>query len=232
MNYKADFHNHSCLSPCAGIEMGPITLVNRAKNLGIKILGLTDHNSARNTPAFEYLAKESGILPLCGVEVTTSEEIHVLCFFPTSGEALDFGNLIEKALPRIPLNHEKMGEQWVVNKDEEILEEVDFYLGTATSYGIDQVEKLCHDLGGLFIPAHIDRPTSSLKSQLGYIPQLNYDGFEIQLSPEGLNTGITPLVKGSDAHHPDMVGQRTCEIDLPQLSWEALVAYFQSFSRV
>ena len=227
MKIKADFHNHSCLSPCAGIEMGPATLVQEAKKLGIQLLGLTDHNSARNTPAFEEIARREGIFPLCGLEVTTSEEIHILCFFPSATEALNFGYLVERALPRIPLNQEKMGDQLVVNAQEEILEEVKFYLGVASSYGISELELLCHQQGGIFIPAHIDRPSSSLYSQLGYVPAIPCEAFEIHRSTAGLDTGKTPLIKGSDAHHPDMIGQRTCEIELEDLSWNSLLTYFR-----
>jgi len=206
--------------------MGPRTLVRKAKALGITLLALTDHNCGRNTPAFEIIARKEGIFPLCGVEVTTSEEVHVLCFFKTAEKTMVFGKIIEDSLPKIPLNHEKMGDQLVVNEEEEILDEVDFYLGTASSLGIAEVQELCHRLGGIFIPAHIDRPSSSLLSQLGYLPDLPYDGFETHRTTGGLDTGKAKLVKGSDAHHPDMIGQRTCELDLPELSWEAIKEYF------
>lgn len=226
MKVRADFHNHSCLSPCAGLEMGPAALVSLAAAQGIGLLALTDHNSARNTPAFEVLARKAGLLPLCGIEVTTSEEIHVLCLFPRSNPAVEFGLFIESTLPRVPLNPDKMGWEVVVNHKEEVLEELEFYLGVASSLGIAEVEAACHLAGGLFIPAHIDRPSNSLSSQLGYVPPLNYDGFEVHLGPGTLQTGRTPLVRGSDAHHPEMVGNRTCEIEVEELSWEGVKRFF------
>ncbi len=83
MVLTADFHNHSCLSPCGSLEMSPSVLVSAAVRKGVEILVLSDHNSARNTPAFEVLCREAGVIPLCGLEVTTQEELHFCACSPT-----------------------------------------------------------------------------------------------------------------------------------------------------
>lgn len=231
MIYKADFHNHSCLSPCASLEMGPRTLVETAKARGIKILALTDHNSARNTPAFEELCLSQGLLPLSGVEVCSAEEVHLLALFSTSTQALRFGAQIERTLPPIPLNPEKMGYQVVVNAQEEVLEEVETYLGSASSLGLEEIALLVHAHGGLFVPAHIDRPSNSLSSQLGYLPPVHYDALEVVSGCGTLKTGTIPLVRGSDAHYPGDIGRRTWEVDLSELTWSALVIGLEKLAR-
>ena len=48
---KFDLHIHSCLSPCANLEMSPGEIVARAKAAGMDGIALTDHQSARNCPA-------------------------------------------------------------------------------------------------------------------------------------------------------------------------------------
>lgn len=214
----ADFHNHSCLSPCGSLEMSPRVLVSRALSRGVQVLALSDHNSARNTPAFESLCRRSGLLPLCGIEVTTQEELHCLCLFATAAEALAFGAFVEAHLAKVANRPEKWGDQVVVDEEENVLDEVPFYLGTATDLPLTDLGRYCLSAGGLFIPAHIDRASQSVKSQLGYLPDLPYTALEVRHDAAGLDTRGCPLVKGSDAHYPDDVGTRTCRIEAP--SWD------------
>lgn len=217
MVLTADFHNHTCLSPCGSLEMSPAVLVNRALTREIPVLALSDHNSARNAPAFEALCLRAGIVPLCGIEVTTQEELHCLCLFATAEEALEFGAFVEARLQRVANRPEKWGDQIVVDEEENIIDEVPFYLGTATDIPLTDLGGYCLSAGGLFIPAHIDRPSQSVVSQLGYLPDLPYTALEVRRDAAGLDPRGVALVKGSDAHYPDDVGSRTCriEVDLP-----------------
>ena len=41
-----DLHNHSCLSPCASLDMSPRTMAALARERGIQVLGLTDLHGA------------------------------------------------------------------------------------------------------------------------------------------------------------------------------------------
>ena len=41
----------------------------------------------------------------------------------------------------------------------------------AIDQSVEQVERKVHDLGGLFIPAHVDKGKNSIISQLGFIPE-------------------------------------------------------------
>ena len=83
MKYYYDLHMHSCLSPCGDMDMTPNNIVGMSKLLGLNIIALTDHNSVLNCEAVIKLAKENDILAIAGMELTTMEEIHVVCLFPT-----------------------------------------------------------------------------------------------------------------------------------------------------
>jgi hypothetical protein len=222
MVLKADFHNHSCLSPCGSLELSPRVLVDRALGRGIRVLALSDHNSARNTPAFDDLCRRAGILPLCGVEVTTQEELHCLCLFRDAATATAFGAFVEDRMVKVRNRPEKWGDQIVVDADENVVDEVEWWLGTATDLTLTALGDLCLAEGGLFIPAHIDRASQSVLSQLGYLPDLAYSALEVRRDAGGLETRGRPLVKGSDAHYPDDVGSRPCEVEVDEVTFDGI----------
>lgn len=222
MLLKADFHNHTCLSPCASLELSPRVLVDRAAGAGIRVLALTDHNAAGNTSAFESLCRGAGLLPLCGLEVTTIEELHCLCLFESAERALAFEGLVQARLPRFPHNPETWGDQVIVDEDETILGQVDFYLGMSCRISLAELGTLCLSRGGLFIPAHIDRPSQSILSQFGHLPPGPYTALETHHNPCVLETRGLTLVAGSDAHFPGDVGQRTCVIEAEAATFSAV----------
>ena len=222
MVLTVDFHNHTCLSPCGSLELSPALLVSQAVNRGVRVLALSDHNSARNTPAFETLCLKAGLVPLCGVEVTTQEELHCLCLFRDATAAMEFGAYIEEHLMKVTNKPERWGDQIVVDADENVIDEVTFYLGTATDIPLTELGGLCLTAGGLFIPAHIDRASQSVQSQLGYLPDLPYTALEVRKDAAGLETRGVPLVKGSDAHSPEDVGSRLSRLEVETASFEGI----------
>jgi PHP family Zn ribbon phosphoesterase len=222
MLLTADFHNHSCLSPCGSLDLSPAVLVTAAVRAGVQLLALTDHNSARNTPAFESLCTANGLLALPGLEVTTQEELHCLCLFRNATEAVAFGAFVEEHLLKIANKPDKWGDQVVVDESENVLDEVTFYLGTATDLPLTALGDACLAAGGLFVPAHIDRPSQSVLSQLGYLPDLPYSALEVRRDAGGLNTRGKTLVRGSDAHYSDDVGSRTCEVEVDEANFDAV----------
>ena len=78
-----DFHIHSALSPCAENEMTPNNIVNMALLKDLDIISITDHNSIKNLEAFDFLTKSLDLLFVPGIEIQTSEDIHVICLFKT-----------------------------------------------------------------------------------------------------------------------------------------------------
>jgi len=215
MFVSCDFHNHSCLSPCGSLEMSPVKIIEKAREKGLDIIGITDHNSTRHCKLISKLGKTAGIFVLMGAEVTTREEVHCLSFFENDDQLSEFQTYLELHLPPIPNNTEKFGYQVVVDADEHILDEIGFLLISALDQSIDQVEQKVHSLGGIFIPAHIDRPGYSITSQLGFIPEdLVIDGIEISANCKA--EAITPftgkrknvaILRNSDAHYEDQIGK-------------------------
>lgn len=231
MIIKADFHIHSCLSPCGDLSMSPTQIVECLKARNIQLAALTDHNSALNCPAFMELCKKNGIAPLAGIEAQTIEEIHVLCLFSRLDSALKLGEELYNLMPNILNIPDKTGDQVYVDENEDILGEVDKYLITSAEIPLEDLIEEVHKLGGLAIPAHVDRPAFSLTSQLGFIPPGNYDALETvrldpNLLPKECNVSGYPITHSSDAHYPEHVGRRFTELnigDTPLLDSEGFV---------
>ena len=178
--YKADLHTHTVLSPCGDLEMSPLNIVRKAKQKGLDILGITDHNNTKNCKVLEEVAKDYDLMILKGAEVASKEEVHCLAFFEKDDELFEFQNYLDEHLPKIANDVNKFGYQVVIDKDENITEQINWLLISALDVSINQIEKKVHELNGLFIPAHIDRSRYSILSQLGFVPSdLNCDAMEI-----------------------------------------------------
>ncbi len=228
--FRADLHVHTVLSPCGDLEMSPVNIVELAIQRKIDILGITDHNSTKHCALIKKLAAKKDIFVLCGAEVTTKEEIHCLTFFENLDTLTVFEEYLDQHITKVKNKPNLFGYQVVVDQDEKILEEVDHLLINATDQSIDQVEEKVHNLGGLFIPAHIDRPAYSLFSQLGFVPpDLKADALEVskmytisdfvKSHPE--LKGYT-FIQSSDAHLPEQLGTRTTTFEIETRSFKEI----------
>lgn len=204
-----DLHVHSCLSPCAEDSMTPATIAGFAKLNGIDLLAVTDHNSAENLPAVQAACDAYGVRLLPGIEVNTAEEIHLLTYFKTVEAALEMSRLLYDSLPAFPYDRTIWGRQLVMDENDEILREVDRLLTSASSMDIYEAVRLCRELGGLAIPAHVDKDSTSLLSVLGFAPEdLPFPAFEVRrpehtlqplLDASRLPSG-KEILTSSDAH--------------------------------
>lgn len=204
--FAADLHIHSCLSPCASEEMIPPNVINMAKLLGISIISVCDHNCAKNVEAF---IKASGkeILVIPGMEVQTMEEVHVLCYFKDINSMRIFENFIYRGLPDIKNIPELFGNQYVVDEKGDTVGIEERMLSLSVKYSINEIFRKVKDLGGLFVPAHIDRKSYSIISNLGFIPEDIYpDALEVSkrtLKERNLMDVPMDIIKiySSDAHN-------------------------------
>ncbi|MCZ4693976.1 PHP domain-containing protein [Ancylomarina euxinus] len=225
--FRVDLHTHTVLSPCGDLEMSPVNIVNRAKERGIDILGISDHNITLHAPLIKELAAKEDIVVLMGAEVTTKEEVHCLCFFETEDVLAIFQAYLDGHLPHISNDNERFGYQVVVNEVDEIIGEVEWLLTSAIDQSIDQLEKKVHELDGLFIPAHINKMQNSIISQLGFIPfDLNVDALELtrHISKESFLEKNAYLkdqtfIKSSDAHCIELVGDIYTEFIIQEASF-------------
>lgn len=213
--FKADLHIHTLLSPCADLEMTPANIVHRAKKTGLHIIGITDHNSTKNALPVKMLAEKAGVFVLTGAEVTTKEEVHCLAFFEFEAQLKHFQQFLEKHVTVIPNPDGHFGYQPVVDANDTILELIPNYLPAALKSGINEVQLMVEKLNGIFIPAHVDRTSNGLFSQLGFIPPgLKFDALGISKwnsekdvrKHHFIQQEIT-LIRNSDAHYLEQIGE-------------------------
>jgi len=170
--YYYDLHIHSCLSPCADDDNTPNNIAGMATLCGLNIVALTDHNSAKNCPAFFTACKRYGLIPIAGMELTTSEDIHIICLFEDINNALEFDKWLDDY--RIPIKNrvEVYGQQMVLDGEDNLLEVVDNLLSNATTISVDEVPGAVSKFGGICYPAHIDRQANGIIATLGILPDI------------------------------------------------------------
>lgn len=220
---RFDLHIHSCLSPCADLEMSPRAIVERALAAGLDAIAITDHNSARNTPALADCCRESGLAALFGLEISTAEEVHTLALFDTLAQAASMTEWIYDSLPKRVNQPEVFGDQPVVTADETIIELEWRLLAGASRHTVREVGAKVHELGGLFIAAHIDRPVFSLFSQLGLLADdEGFDALELSRFADAAlwreRSGGLPLLRSSDSHYLADIGSGWSEAELETFS--------------
>lgn len=219
VEFRADLHIHTCLSPCADLLMTPYRIVEKAASLGLNIIAICDHNSVENAGVTKRLSKEKGINALPGIEVTSSEEVHILGIFDNVDNAVELQNIVYENLQLGENDEEAFGYQVVVNENDEVLEFNKRLLIGATRLSVNRTVEIIHSFGGLAIAAHIDREGFGIIGKLGFIPSdLKLDALEISshISIEDARRKFKeyshiPWITSSDAHYLSDVGRvSTC----------------------
>ena len=207
--YYYDLHIHSALSPCADNDMTPNNIAGMAALKGLQILALTDHNSAKNCPAFFEACKRQGIIPIAGMELSTAEDIHIVCLFRELDDAMRFDAEIEKHLMPIKNRPEIFGDQQILDGEDEQIGEFETLLISATDLPIADAIALAKSFGAHVHPAHIDRESNGIVAILGDVPpEYEFSTFELReraslerLSPTVEQLRADNLLVCSDAHH-------------------------------
>ena len=183
------------------------------KNLDV--IALTDHNTCKNCPAAMAIAKEYGITLIPGMELTTSEEVHVVCLFHNLEDALGFDKFVEEHLLKIPNDAKAFGDQFICDENDEVTGSYPTLLISATDISFDKVDDCLKPFNGVMIPAHIDKNSFSLMSNLGFVPPDSvFKCFELA-NMENLHKlqNSNPYLKNcnvitdSDAHYIDRINE-------------------------
>ncbi len=212
MKARVDFHIHSCLSPCAALEMSPRAIVAGAKTAKLDCIALTDHGCVENLPAFQDACIEANMTCLYGLEATSAEEVHTLCLFDRLEPALEFGRIIYKSIQNFPNDPDRFGQQPIVTVGGDVTGFAEKLLFAATNISFFDLVPMALEAGALCIPSHIDREYLGAVSQLGFLPDLPYDAVEVVSEiPPGAKEW--PIVQFSDAHNPSHIGRRFTEIE-------------------
>ena len=208
-SYYYDLHIHSCLSPCADDDMTPNNIAGMAALKGLQIVALTDHNSCKNCPAFFEACKRQGLIPIAGMELSTAEDIHLVCLFESLDDAMRFDEVVSDHLMNIDNKPEIFGNQLVMNADDEPIDTVKKLLISATDLWIDDAIALAKSYGAHVHPAHIDRESNGIIAILGDVPsEYAFDCLEfnkadsIQEIEENYPSTVgAKRVVSSDAHY-------------------------------
>ncbi|UZQ86228.1 phosphoesterase [Thermoclostridium stercorarium] len=221
-----DLHIHSCLSPCASNDMTPGNIVMMSKLKGLDIISVCDHNHTGNLEAVAKVAGEVGILFVPGLELETSEEIHVLCYFPSLESALNMQAALKDFYTDITNREDIFGEQWIMDENDRPVRKVEHLLTAATKLDLYKCVSLVREMGGVPVPAHVDRNSYSIISNLGSVPEdLGFNTLE--LSRYTTKTDFLDkypeysgkfLITSSDAHDLGMILERESFIELERLS--------------
>ena len=221
-SFTYELHLHSCLSPCGDADMTPSSIAGMAMLNGVKIAALTDHNTCKNCPAFFAACHNYGVVPIAGMELTTVEEIHMVCLFETLDAAMEFDAFIEEHRMKVKNRPDIFGEQLILNEEDEVIGTVDELLILATDLDITSAANIVRERGGVAFPAHIDKQSNGLIGILGAFP--TEPGFAsaefhdrdkitqyIETYPElaGLN-----IIVNSDAHALDQMSLEPPMLDV------------------
>jgi PHP family Zn ribbon phosphoesterase len=219
---NADLHIHTCLSPCAERTMLPSAVVSAARKRGLNMIAICDHNSAENAAPFRRVGEAAELIVIGGMEITSREEVHLLALFPDDESAAEMQDEVYAHLPG-KNDSELFGKQWVVNDDDRIVAENPRLLIGATELTLNEIADRVHEHGGIVIASHVERPSFSLLSQLGFIPNdLPLDGLE---TCEDVRTdwgSELAVIRSSDAHRLHEIGNRYTEFLLEEGTLEEI----------
>lgn len=227
MEIYYDFHIHTALSPCGDNDMTPNNIVNMAMIKGLDAIAITDHNSCGNVRS-AIKAAGDGLLVVPGMEIETAEEVHMVALFPDVETAEKMESIIIDSCPPVMNRPEIFGNQYYMNENDEVVGEEERLLVTASGLDIYEVVDKVTALGGVVYPAHIDRSSYSVLSNLGFIPpDLKFGAVEITsanretMEKDYLDYGI---ITSSDAHYLWDISEKNFSLDILHKNVEEILS--------
>lgn len=216
--------------------MTPYNLVNMAKILGLDIIALTDHNSAQNCRAAMTVGESVGLTVVPGMELCTSEEVHIVCLFDDVNNAEAFSDYVLSTVPPVKNRPEIFGDQLMMNGGDGIVGTQELLLTTASGISIENAVETVGQYGGVCYPAHIDRSSYSVISNLGMITdEMNFAAVEMtENADQNEYRSKYPIIKdmpvfvSSDAHYLENMREAKHTIDVAENSAKAVVEYIKS----
>ena len=219
---KYDFHMHSALSPCGDRDMTPNNMVNMAKLIGLDAIAVTDHNSIGNARSAMKVGESVGLKVVPGMEVETNEEVHILTLYPDISAAEYVAEIVYSRLPDIPNKPEIFGAQAFMDEEDNVIGYEDKTLISSADISINELFGYVEEAGGIFIPAHVDRHSYSVLTNLGFVPD-DIDIKYIEVSRRTTDVAAYlesrkdlkryGILRNSDAHYLEDIGEP--DEDLP-----------------
>ncbi|MDR3050294.1 MAG: PHP domain-containing protein [Oscillospiraceae bacterium] len=231
MILRADLHIHSCLSPCADADMTPNNLVNMAWLKGLDAIAVADHNSARNLPACQAVADARGLVFLPAIEANTQEDVHLLCYLPTVADALMLGDWLYERIPPVLNKPGIFGEQCVCDAQDACVDTVPKLLIQAVQATLAEVAARVWAMGGVAVPAHINRGANSLLSALGMFPSgLRLPAVEVSphAPPPAVDLSKYSVLRSSDAHRLEDIAEGGMPLPAAERTPAGILAYLRA----
>lgn len=213
--------------------MHPQAIVEKVLGVNLDVIAICDHNSAENAPYVIRAARGKNIKVFGGMEITSSEEVHVLALFDSPDDLFSmqkyiYGHLAGKN------DEERFGVQAVVNEKGEVEAINDKLLIGATDIALGDLLDNVHKLHGITIASHIDRESFSVISQLGFIePGMQFDALEVthrtglaQARNKYPELNNYSFVVSSDAHYLKDIGTALTRIMLAEPTLDELKMAF------
>ncbi len=225
--FRADLHVHTVLSPCAEVEMIPPLIVESALEMGINLIAITDHNATANIRSVQKAAFSTPLIVLPGMELQTKEDVHSICLFDLVDQAEELQRLVESTLPNIKNNDDSFGAQFVVDESGEYIRNEERLLITSSSLSLNEAFSIVSNLGGLFIPAHVNRKTFGLIESLGFLPpDIPFEAVEISrhITPQQARDEIpsisrVPIIQNGDVHRlNEFLGSLYLQMEKPTIA--------------
>ena len=221
-----DFHIHSALSPCGDKDMTPNNIVNMAAISGLDTIAVSDHNTVGNVRSAIEAGKLCGVNVIPGMEVETSEEVHILTLYPSIEIAEDVAKEVYKKLPDIKNRADIFGEQIYMDEEDNIIGYEEKLLISPTTLALEDLFDLVKSAGGLFIPAHVDRHSYSVLTNLGFIPDdLDIKSIEISKATTDIESYLNAradlkkynVFRNSDAHYLEDISIKEAFLDVDNI---------------
>ena len=189
--------------------MTPNNIAGMAVLAGLQIVALTDHNTCKNCPAFFEAAKKNGLIPIAGMELTTAEDIHIVCLFEELDEAMSFDSEVDTHRCLIKNRTDIFGDQFITDGDDNIVGTDEYLLSNATDLTIEDAAELVKKHNGVCFPAHIDRESNGVVAILGSFPDEPYfkcaefhdTDKQTEYTEKYTNLKDKVLLTSSDAHY-------------------------------
>lgn len=236
MRIYYDLHIHTALSPCGDRSMTPNNIVNMAMLKGLDTIAITDHNSTLNCEACIEVAKDKDIIVIPGIELQTKEEVHCICLFKNLSNLKTFQGIIDHKMIDKENRPDYFGEQLVFDKNDNIVDNEKKLLMASVDITLNKAFEEVMSLDGILIPAHVDKSTFSIISNLGFIP-INLDISTIECSKRcdinELKSRFPYLdkykiVTNSDAHYLGDLSEKENYIDVGTKNINEIIEYFKA----
>ena len=228
MRITCDLHMHSALSPCAMEDMTPNNMVNMALLEELTAIAITDHNSCENVGAIMRVARGSGLVIIPGMEVQTREDVHMVTLFADLDAAMAMQQQVYGTLPPFRASAKQQAKQLLLDEEDEVVGHCSMLLNMSCGFSVEEVVRLAASLDGIAIPAHIDRKSFSMCSQLGFVPpNLPVTNLEVSMFADAeqfrREYPAYRILTDSDAHELGHIGLVRNELDVETVSAHGII---------